>query len=91
MDQERWNPRYVAYAKAHGRTPEEMGAHDEAARPTACMLEFILWNDARIAEWCKERGYRRDGAVVGEDRQADYSAWLAAYAERARIPAGQPE
>lgn len=86
-----WNDRYVAYAKAHGRTPEEMRAHDKATWSCACMLPFMQWNHARIAEWCKERGYRGDSALVGEARHADYDAWLAAYAERARIPAGQPE
>lgn len=28
-----WNPRYVAYARAHGKTPKTMLAHDEEAWP----------------------------------------------------------
>lgn len=37
------NPRYVAYAKAHGRTLDEMMDNDRRAYPGGCMCGFILW------------------------------------------------
>ena len=39
------NPRYVAYASAHGKTPDEMMKHDRIAWPGGCMCGFILWID----------------------------------------------
>ena len=37
------NPRYIAYAKAHGRTADDMLAHDKDAWPGGCMVGFTLW------------------------------------------------
>lgn len=50
-----WNPRYLAYAKAHGfeGDPEGMLAHDSAEWPGGHMTGFILWIQARWAEWRK--------------------------------------
>lgn len=42
-----WQPRYVAYAKAHGRTADEQHAHDSA---TDSFWKFSLWiNQQMIA------------------------------------------
>lgn len=49
----RWNSRYVAYAKAHGRSPEAMLEHDEEQWPGGKMAGFILWIRERWAEWRK--------------------------------------
>lgn len=38
-----WNPRYLAYAAAQGRTPEVQLQADRAAHPGASMMPFILW------------------------------------------------
>lgn len=38
-----WNPRYVAYAKAHHKSPAEMLAHDEYEWPGGCMAGFMDW------------------------------------------------
>lgn len=54
MEQRQWNPRYVAYAKAHGRTPEEMRAHDEEAWPGGRMAGFILWMNEQWERWRRE-------------------------------------
>lgn len=44
------NPRYVNYARAHGRTPDEQLAQDRKDYPGGCMVGFVLWNRARIVE-----------------------------------------
>ena len=50
------NPRYAAYAQAHGKTPSEMMEHDRAAWPGGCMCGFIVWmSEQKQAFWkvCK--------------------------------------
>ena len=37
------NPNYVAYARAHGKTSDEMLARDKEMYPGGCMVGFILW------------------------------------------------
>lgn len=39
----RYQPNYVAYAKAHGRTPTAQMAHDEKRWHGGVMCGFILW------------------------------------------------
>lgn len=46
-----WNPRYVNYARVHGRTPEQMIRYDIEIYPGGKMTGFILWNRARIEEF----------------------------------------
>lgn len=41
---DQWNPRYLAYATAHGRTPEAQLEADRALWPGASMTGFILWH-----------------------------------------------
>ena len=53
------NPRYLAYAKAHGKTPAGMLASDTERWPGGKMAGFILWVGARWAEWCAARGLAR--------------------------------
>jgi hypothetical protein len=38
----KWNPRFVVYARAHGRTPEAQLEADRAASP-AVMAGFLTW------------------------------------------------
>lgn len=42
-----WNPIYLAYATAHGRTPEAQLAADRATYPGGNMTGFILWVSRR--------------------------------------------
>lgn len=37
------NPRYLSYCAAHGNTPDQQHAADDAAWPGGIMCGFILW------------------------------------------------
>jgi hypothetical protein len=39
----KWNPIYVMYAEAHGRTPEDQMENDKVEWPGGKMIGFILW------------------------------------------------
>lgn len=45
-----WNPRYLAYCKAHNKMPEEMLEHDREAWPGGQMCGFLIWHNARLLE-----------------------------------------
>ena len=49
-----WNPRYLAYCKDQGNTPEEQLRIDEEAYPEAKMSGFILWVTARVQQQKKK-------------------------------------
>ena len=48
---ENYQPRYLAYCKAHGRKPEEQMEHDREQWPGGIMCGFILWMSQKFAEW----------------------------------------
>lgn len=48
------NPRYLAYCRAHEKTPEEMHAHDAQAWPGGSACGFILWMSAQLQAFEKE-------------------------------------
>lgn len=77
-----WNPRYVAYAHAHGHTPHSMLPVDEERYPGGKMCGFILWNAEKWREFTKtltteekkDSGNNHDMIVYFfSDR---YEAWL---------------
>lgn len=72
----KWNPRFVAFARAHGRTPEEQDAVDRAG---SHKMEFILWNTAKIREFCRLRGVHPDSVDAYRLLEAsdEYDQWLA--------------
>ena len=45
--QKEWNPRYVAYAKAHGKTPEEMQAGQKNN------VDFMIWINEKWKKYDK--------------------------------------
>lgn len=67
------NPRYVAYAAAHGRTADEQLAHDKQ-RPGGGNMNYIAWITRRLEAWRQAHGVARFGPV---DREA-FDAELAA-------------
>ena len=69
------NPRYVAYAAAHGRTVEAQMAHDREAFPGGCMTGFILWMHEAWTRWSASEGRERH-AVKSTADHARFDAWL---------------
>ena len=78
------NPRYVAYAKAHDRTPGQMMEHDRAAWPGGCMCGFLLW----ISE--QRRAFYRacPSAFIDWHMIADQAAWTEFLMAAERRPLG---
>jgi hypothetical protein len=72
---QRWNPYYVAYAREHGKTCDEMLAFDKERAPGGHMGPYIRWNGERWREWRKLRGLHRD-TFLSKSQQADFAAWL---------------
>lgn len=70
-----WNPRYVEYARLHGRTPEAMLEHDRREWPGGHMAGFILFTRARWSEHNKITGRNRDVRASEEHHRA-FDAWL---------------
>lgn len=75
MNENEWNPRFVAYARANGRLPEEQREHDRALYPGGTMTGFVLWIGARWEEWRAARGMRADHPLSDVDHAA-FDRWL---------------
>lgn len=74
-----YNPRYVAYAAAHGRSPADMLAEDKDCWPGVRMVGFILWIGRQWEAWRAANGRKRDDFLTAADH-ASFDAWLAALA-----------
>lgn len=74
-----YQPRYVAYAKAHGKTPDGMMAHDDKRWPGGCMTGFILWMAEKTGQYARATGRRRGNIELeAEIRTTKFDQWLAA-------------
>jgi hypothetical protein len=67
-----YQARYVAFAKANGRTPEEQDAHDDLTSPGACMLPFITWINRNVIAFREAHPAAFCGANI-----ADHDAFTA--------------
>lgn len=76
---ERWNPRYVAYARAHGNTPEYQSALDRERYPGGRMAGYLVWVSANWREWHADTG--RGPLPLTAADHAEFDAWLLARAE----------
>jgi hypothetical protein len=81
MSELEWNPRYVKYARAHGKTSDEMIAHDRIRWPGGSMCGYILWTKDKMARAKKEHpefficsGTGAGSAVLSN--HVAYDAWL---------------
>ncbi len=75
-----WNPRFVNYARAHGRGPAEQLAHDRQQYVGGSMAGFIIWNSQRLGDARKAI----PGAFMAGGALADhpaYDAWLTAWVD----------
>ena len=70
------NPRYIAYASANGRNPDEQLAHDAIAYPGGKMVGFMLWISAMIRKWRASAGITDER--MSDERHAAFTAWLEA-------------
>lgn len=71
-----YNPRYVAYAAAHGKTPEEMLACDAEKWPGGKMCGFTLWTQGKWILYAKRHDLNRE--FLTEEDHLNFTAWLEA-------------
>lgn len=69
----RWNPRYVAFAAAHGRTPEAQREADAVAWPGGINTGFMVWLHGAWRQWRRLRVIPRDEEF---ERHEDFDHWL---------------
>lgn len=70
------NPRYVVYALAHGRTPDQMMEHDKERYPGGKMCGFMLWISDRWQAWHKAHGYRRHDYIITREDHGHFDEWI---------------
>jgi hypothetical protein len=83
-----YQPRFVAYARAHGRSPEAQLTHDQALWPGGRMLPFLQWIQqqrevfaAAHPEHMMERAIRKQEVFTRWcERVADDACWARAIA-----------
>ncbi len=69
----KWNSRYVRFAISQNRSAGNQLAHDKA-KPGACMVDYILWINARWSEFAEASGLTRDQCRL---KHSEFDAWLA--------------
>jgi hypothetical protein len=73
-----WNPRYLAYSAAQGRTPQAQMDHDRKAWPGGFMCGFLLWSRTCLGLYAKAHPEKMlHGTFTDHDH---YDAWLADHA-----------
>lgn len=78
-----WNHRFTAYAAAHGKTPTEMVAADDAAYPGGRMAGYINWIRSAWDEWERVTGRpSRDQVPLSAAEHQAFDEWLGARAAR---------
>lgn len=73
------NPRYVAYAASHGRTPAQQLTQDDLEYPGGKMAGFLCWIPGAWRRWTDVTREKPEHGGGWSDRQhADFDRWLAA-------------
>jgi len=65
------NPRYAAYARAHGMTRDDMMAHDRQKYPGGCMCGFVVWISEQRQAFLK----LHPAAFLGRHVIVDQESW----------------
>lgn len=73
-----WNTRYIAYAKAHKRTPEDQLAQDHVDWPGGVMAGFTIWISEQWYRWSAVAGEKPAHGDCGwsDEQQHRFDAWL---------------
>jgi len=74
-----WNPRFVAYARSHGNSPEAQLELDAEQWPGGKMAGFVLWISERWREWRSDNRRGRDDFLSNEDH-ASFDAFISEFA-----------
>lgn len=61
-----WNPRYVAYAHAHGRAPQAQAERDDREWAGGKMAGFMLWHQERVREFLELQPVHPPGLTAAE-------------------------
>lgn len=69
-----FNPRFVAYARAHRATPEQILRRDRALYRGGAMAGFIAWMEQKAAAFEAQTG------IEVRRAQAEFTRWLEAAA-----------
>ena len=65
-----FNPRYTEYAKAHGKTEEEMLSQDKEQYPGGCMAGFVTWINDKWFKWRMLNNISKDFPLSTEHHEA---------------------
>ena len=71
-----WSSRYVAYAKAHDKTPDEMFEHDTERWPGGVMCGFSLWITSMWDKWHEDRDLKRHEHILSDADHASFDQFL---------------
>lgn len=76
--------RYLAYAAAHSKEPDEMMEHDHKRWPGGCMTGFILWISEQWRAWKDAQPEKRramaarcGGWILSDEDHTDFDRMLA--------------
>jgi len=73
-----WNPRYVCYARAHGREPQAMLDYDRDRFPGGSMSGFVVWNGDKWKEFANKFHPKTPPELRQCYHGDEYDRWLAA-------------
>lgn len=74
--QRSWQPRYLAYAAAHGMTPERMMDADAAQWPGGSNVGFMQWIQWAWNTWDVLHKYGANH-VRSDEEHMEFTVWLA--------------
>lgn len=76
MPTKQYQSRYVAYAAAHGMSPEQMLVVDAARYPGGRMAGFLIWMGQQWRAWAAANGRDSRASKTAADH-ASFDAFLA--------------